>query len=333
MIKELFNKETFVSNNVDKTSKKHSLILTIITAVLYVFAAFCMFNFIYAMCDVVGSFVSGSPDAAIRDILRSLPIFLSFVATYNLLALAHNFRRNVSKEIRNKSLKYNSIAAISLAGVIIVTAFINLFRGAYDNLIEGYPSPLYPLDSILYSLFIIAVGILSLVYSKKWEEKHPYLGVNRSPSAEGKEKVVHHIFLVIWTLISLYGLAAFILSPIFIDWIHGHVFFSLMLVLMLILPTIYLLWWEFYYNELKATNRKNNLIPALVGLCVGVIVVGLYCLAYNLDPQAPNLADFTLLAIDYTASVNATALLYSACNLIVPFVAVIKAIIANKKSK
>lgn len=333
MIKDLFNKDLFVSSGCDKKAKTQSLIVTLVVAFLYACCAFCMFNFIYLICNVVGSIVSGSPECAVRDFIRSSPILLILIATFNLLVSAHNFRRNVSTEIRNKMLMRNSISAIVIAGLTIVLILIFFILGKYDSLIDGYPSYLYPLDAIIFSLLIIGFATISILYVKKFEEKHPYVGVNRAPSTKGKLRALRPIFETIWALAALYGLAAFIFSPVYIDWIHGHVFFSIMLVIMFVLPTVYYLWWEFYYNELKAENHKINLIPSIVGLCIGVLTVGLYCLAYNLDPQAPNLADFALLAVDYTASVNATALIYSACNIIIPLVALIKCLIEIKRNK
>jgi len=331
MIKDIFNRDHFTYSGFDAKAKKQSSIVTIALIVTFIIAALCTFNFFYALCDVIGSIVSGSPDCALRDLLRSLPILFTLLGLAHIFISLHYTHRNVSDEKRTKGINYNSIASIVFGGGTILYVVIGTIAGIYSSLVTGYPSALYPLDSLLGGLLILAVGILFLLWNKKYQEKLPYVVPNRANTAKGVEKGFHHFFVAIWVICALYGLAAVINSTYIVDWTHGHVFYSIMLVIMFALPVFYLLIWEFYYNELKEENRKNMLVVAIAGAVLSIVVVGLYALAYNLDPQAPDLACFGILAVDYTASVNAATLIYTICNIAVPVTALAKALIVYKK--
>ena len=331
MIKKLFNRDNFVATGIDKKSKIHLLIITATLVATFVVTAFCAFDFIYVLCDVVGSVVSGSADVGIRDLIRSLPILFTLIGSSNIFVMFHYIYRNVSNEKRSRGVMYNSIASICLGVITIAYIVIGTITGVYSKLVTGYPSVLYPLDSLLGGLLIIAVGVLFLLWNVKYQEKLPYVGPNMPKGVKGVEKPFHHVLLGLWIACALYGLSAVVHSTYIVDWTHGHVFYSVMLVIMFALPVLYLMTWEFYYNQLKEENRKNLLFVAICGLCLSIVVVGLYALAYNLDPQAPDLACFGILPVDYTASINAATYIYSVCNLAVPAMVLIKALIIYKK--
>lgn len=331
MIKDIFNRDHFTYSGFDAKAKKQSLVVTIAMIVVFIIAALCTFNFFYVICDVIGSIVSGSPDCAIRDLVRSLPILLTLLGLVHIFVSLHYTHRNVSDEKRTKGISYNSIASIVFGGATILYVIVGAIAGVYSSLVTGYPSILYPLDALLGGLLIVAIGVLSLLWNKKFQSKFPYLVPNRANTAKGVEKLFHHFFVGIWTLVALYGLSAVINSTYIVDWTHGHVFYSVMLVLMFALPVFYLMIWEFYYNELKEENRNDMLLVSISGIALSVVIVGLYALAYNLDPQAPDLACFGILPVDYTASVNAGTYIYGIANLVIPVTALIKALIANKK--
>ena len=61
----------------ENKSKKQALIVTILLIVLFVLSAFTFMNALYCLSDCIASTVSASADIAIRDALRSVPVFLS----------------------------------------------------------------------------------------------------------------------------------------------------------------------------------------------------------------------------------------------------------------
>ena len=74
-MKKFFSKENFLFSSFDKDQKKQSLIISLALIVFFVFSAYTFLNAMYAFADCIGSIVCGSMDAALRDALRSLPIF------------------------------------------------------------------------------------------------------------------------------------------------------------------------------------------------------------------------------------------------------------------
>ena len=105
VMKKLFSKDNFVTPTFDKKQYKQSLITNCLLVVFFIISAFTFLNMLYAFVDVIGSIVSGSIDVAIKDLLRSVPIFLCFFMSCWTLLLLHGYYRNASDERRKKSLK------------------------------------------------------------------------------------------------------------------------------------------------------------------------------------------------------------------------------------
>lgn len=330
-MKKFFNKDSFILSSFDKKQKIQSLIVSLLLIVLYVFAAYTFFNALYAFVDIIGSIVSGSPDMAIRDLTRSLPIMLScFMAIWGLL-LVHALFRNVSEEKRRRSLKKNAIALLAFAGVNLIYIIVGLIIGKFHSLLEGAPSPLYPLDSIIFSLVYVCLAVCSLIYLAKLEAKIPYEVPSRGPIVT-KARGLYCTFMSFWMLISLFSFGGFTLGLFYYDFMHEYVFYGIALLLVYLVNVIFLAVWELYYNELKEDNKKSFLLPlAIVGLVVSIISVALYMISLGSSLDAPSNAGFGILPIAFTASVNIATLVVVFTPLIVSIVALIKGIRARKK--
>ena len=330
-MKKFFSKESFSLSEFDKKQRLQSLIVSIAIMVFFLFSAFTFFNAMYAFADCVGSIVSSSTDAALRDALRSLPLFLSCFMSIWALLLCHAFFRNVNEENRSKSLKKNAIALLAFAAVNFVAIIVMLIAGKFHSLVEGAPSPLYPLDSILYSLVYVALGVFALLYPKKFQEKLPYEVPSRGPVVS-KARGLYCTFMSFWMLIAIYSLAAFLIGLFIIDFCHGYFFFSFALILVYFINWVYLAVWEFYYNELKEEKKKEFLLPlAICGLVVALIVVALYMIALGTNLDAPSNAGFGILPVAFAASVNIATLIIVFTPVIVSVVALIKGLLARKK--
>lgn len=328
----LFSKENFVFSQFDKQQKRQSLIVSLVMMLLFVFAGFIFLNLLYCFADFVGSIVSGSPDVAIQDLLRSLPIYLSFFMTLWSMLLLHGFFRNVSEERRMKSLYKNAIAVLCFAGINVVYIVVMLIAGKYLSIVEGSPSPWFPLDALLYSLPFIAGGILALLYGKKWAEKKPYLVPSRGPIVK-KARFVYCLFVTLWMLIALFGFAGFATGLFIVDFRH-YAFYGIALLLVYFVPCFFLVVWEFFYNELSEEKRKEFLLPiALCGLVISLTVIAIYFVALATNIDAPSNMGFGVFPIAFTASVNIATLVVVATPLIVSIVALIKGIIARKQAK
>ena len=331
-MKKFFDKDNFITSTFNGNQKKQSLIVSIALIVFFVFSAYTFFNAMYAFADCIGSIVSGSADAALRDASRSLPLFLSCFMSIWALLLCHGLFRNVDDVKRVKSIKKNAFALLAFAAVNFVAIIVMLIMGKFHSLVEGSPSPLFPLDSILYSLVFVALGVFALLYLKKFQEKLPYEVPSRGPVVK-KARGLYCTFMSFWMLIAIFSFAAFTIGLFIQDFVNGYLFFSIALLLVYFVNCLFLAVWEFYYNELKEEKRKEFLFPlALCGLIVSVLVAVLYFVGLGVNLDGPSNAGFGILPVAFAASVNIATMIVVATPLIVSVVALIKGLLLRKKA-
>lgn len=331
VMKDLFNKENFLFPGFDKKQRLQSLIVFGLLAILFIFSAFTFVNMLFAFTDAAGSIVSGSIDVALKGLYRSVPLFLSFFMTFWSLLLVHAFFRNVSEKKRMRSLKKNSIAVIAFAGICILFVLIGLITGEYSSIVEGSPSPLFPLDAVLYSIVFLALGLLVLIRGRKFLEKHPYVVPSRGPIVT-RARFVYCFFVAIWSLFAVYSFATFFFGLFIIDFIHGYLAFSIALLLVYLLNACFLMAWEFYYNEVKAEKKKDVLLPlAIVGLVISVAIAIFYFVALGLNLDGPSNVGFGVLPIAFAASANIATILTIATPIIVSVTALIKGAVMRKR--
>ena len=329
-MKKLFDKENFVLSACEGKARKQSIILSILVCFFFVVSAFIFFDALYCFSDIIGSIVSGSADVAIHDLLRSLPIFLTLFMTLWTLLLLHGFYRNVSDERRIRSLKKNAIAILCFAGVNIIYVLTGLISGTYLSLVEGSPSAIFPLDTMLYSLIFIAIGVLALVYYKKGQEKFAFVGPSRGPIVT-RGRFGYCLVVTLWMLVALFGFSGFFTGLFVIDFIHGHVFYGFALIFVYLVNFVFIAFWEFYYNQLKPEKRKELLLPlAIAGLILAAVAELLYFVSLGLDLDAPSNMGFGVLPVAFAASVNIATLLVVETPFIVGVVALIKGIVMRR---
>lgn len=330
-MKKFFSKENFLLSDFDKKQKIQSLIVSLVVIVLFLLSAFTFFNAFYGFVDCIGSIVSGSADVAIKDITRSLPLILTvFMSIWGLL-LAHALFRNASDERRMKSLKKNAFALIGFAVINVIAIIVMLAIGKIHSLVEGAPSPLFPLDTILYSLIYVAIAVFALIYPKKLQEKIPYVIPNRGQIVT-KARGLYCTFVSFWMLIAIFSCAAFIEGLFIVDFIHGYFFYSFAILLVFLVNTLFMAVWEFYYNELKDEKKKEFLLPlAIAGLVVAVLTAIIYIVALTMNLDGPSNVGFGILPVAFAASVNIATLLVVFTPVIVSVVALIKGLLIRKK--
>ena len=286
---------------------------------------------LYAFADAVGSIVSGSVDVAIKDLLRSIPLFLSFFMSLWTLLLLHASFRRVNDEKWHKSLFKDAICLLAFAGANILYVIIGLIAGKYSSLVEGSPSPLFPLDSILYSLVFIAIGVLVILYVKKYEAKLPYMVHTRGEIVK-KARGLYCTFVTFWMLIALFGFSGGLFSIFIYDFAHEYAFYGIAVILIYCLSPILLGFWEFYYNELTEEKKKELLLPiSIISLGVSVLFTVLYVVALSTNMDAPSNAGFGMFPVAFAASVNIATLIVVFTPLIVSVTALIKGILKRKK--
>ena len=327
---KLFDKENFLPSTFDQKQKKQSLFVSLMMVLFFIVSAFTFFNMLYGFADFVGSIVSGSVDVAIRDLLRSLPLFLTFfMSLWTLLLLHATFRNN---DRRLKSTFKNAICLIAFGGVNILYVLIMRIAGKYLSLVEGSPSPFYPLDSMLFSLLFIAFGVFAIMYLKKLQEKMPYVAPQRGEIVK-KARGLYCTFVTFWVLIALFGFSAGVFSIFIYDFMHEYAFYGIATILIYMLSPLFLGFWQFYYNELKEEKKKELLLPiSIIGVALSVVFIALYMIALSTNMDAPSNAGFGMFPVAFAASVNIATLIVVFTPLIVSVTALIKGLILRKKA-
>ena len=328
---KMFEKGNFLCFAPDKKQRLHSAMASACLIIFFVLSAFTFMNFLYCLADCAGSIVCASADVALKDALRSMPIFLSFFLSLGGLLTAHAFYRNESPERLKKSVMKHSFIVIAIGAVIIIYTIIMRIAGRYLSLVEGAPSPLYPLDAVLYAVFFIALGVCAVLYVKKYSDKFPYTGPSRAPTVK-KARFIYNVGLTLWLLVSLYGFCGFFYSFFMVDFSHGYLFYTLAAMLVSLAALCSIAVWEFYYNNLKAEKRGELLLPlSIVSLGASVIVAIIYFVALRLNLDGPSNVGFGLLPIAFAANVNITILIVVITPVVVSVTALIKGLTTRKK--
>ena len=330
-MKKLFDKSNFTLSSFDEKQKRQSLILSILVIVSFVIAAFVEMDALYAFSDIVGCFVSSSPDVAIKDALRSIPLFLSFFIAIWTIVLFHTSFRRTDEEKWRKKLVRNAYTLIGFGAANIIYVIVGLIIGKFYSLVEGAPSPLYPLDTVLYSLFVIALGVAHILYIKKYEAKYPFVVPVRSETVK-KVRIVYCIPLVVYLLIALFGFSGGTYSIFIYDFAHEYAFYGVGVVLAYLSSPLILGVWEFYYNELKEEKKKELLLPlSLISTGVSVLFAAIYFISLATDLDAPANAGFGMLPVAFAASVNIATLIVVFLPVIFSLVAVVKGLLLKLK--
>ncbi len=247
-----------------------------------------------------------------------------------LLMLHATFRRT-DEEKWLKSVFRKGVVVLSLAVVNIIYVIVGLIVGKYSSIVEGSPSPIYPLDSVIYSVVFIAIGVFAILYAKKLHTKLPYTVPVRGEIVK-KARPVYCIFVTLWMLISLFGFAAGTLSIFIYDFQHEFAFYGVAVVLIYLLSPLMVGFWEFYYNELKEEKKKEMLLPlSLISLGVSVVLIALYFISLGTGLDAPSNAGFGMFPVGFAASVNIAMLVVVFTPLIVSVKMLINGLIIRKK--
>ena len=332
-MKKFFDKNSFSLAGFDQGQKRQSFVVAILLVLFFVISSFTFLNMLYAFSDAVGSIVSGSMDVALKDFLRSLPLFLCFFMSCWGLLLVHASFRRVNDEKWHKSLFKDAICLIAFAGVNILYVIIGLIIGKYSSLVEGSPSPLYPLDSVLYSLLFIAIGVGVILYLKKFEANRPYLVPARGPVVK-KCRGLYCTFVTFWMLIAFFGFSAGLYSIFIYDFAHEYAFYGIAVVLIYLLSPIQLGLWELYYNELTEEKKKEFLLPlGILSTGVSALFLILYMVALSTNMDAPSNAGFGMFPVAFAASVNIATLIVVFTPLIVSITALVKGLVIKFKKQ
>lgn len=331
VMKNRSDKGGSVFSGLDPRCRKQAVAVMLAVCLFFVLCAFTFMNFLYCLSDCIGSIVCGSADIALRDALRSMPIFLSFLMTLSGLMTAHTFYRNEDPRVLLRRAVKHAMAGLTLGVVILVYVICGLVTGRYEALTEGAPSALYPLDSMLYSLPYIALGIATVVYFSKTPKELLYQGPCRAPIPK-RCRLLRCFFRTIWLLIGLYGFCGFFYSFFIVDFTQGYLPYIAAVMLVSLVSFLTVAVWELYYNNLTEQRRRAvTLKLALISLAVSCASAVFYFIALGKNLDGPSNVGFGILPVAYSSGFNFATLLVVATPLIVSLTALIKGI--SRRSK
>ena len=328
----VMNNTADLEGRLDRKQVKQNLVVTAAVTLFFILSAFTFMNFLYCLSDCVGSIVCASPDVALRDAIRSCPIFLSFFLSLSGLMTAHAFYRNESPGILRKKAKKHAVIGIVLGVIVIVYVIVMLITGRYLSIVEGAPSRFYPLDAVIYAAAFTALGIAVLVYLKKAGDGR-FVGPCRAPVWK-KCRGLRSFFRTFWLLFGLYGFCRFFYSFFIVDFKNGYVPYSVAMMCVSFVAFVSPPVWELFFNNMTEEKRKKATLPfglVYLVLSVGAAVFYFITLKNNLD--GPSNVGFGLLPIAFSASVNIATLLVVATPIIVSVTVVIKGIFRRIKAK
>ena len=320
VMKTLFDRRSVLSG-LDARQKKQAGAVMLGVAVCFAFSAFTFMDFLYCLSDCIGSVVCGGLDIALRDALRSLPVFLSFFLSLSGLLGAHAFYRNEGGDILRKRAKSCAVFAVVLGAVIAFYVLAMRIAGRYLSLTEGGPSRLYPLDALLYAMLYIACGASVLAHLKRSPD---FAGPCRAPIPR-RGKVVRYVFRFLWLLIALYGFCGFFFGLFILDFSAGYVPYTLAFLLVSLVAFLSIAVWELYYNNLTEAARRAVTLPlALVSLAVSLATAATYFFTLKHNLEGPANVGFGVLPVAMSAGVNLATLLVVLTPLIVSVAAIVK---------
>ena len=303
--------------------KKQHAFYTILSVLLFLVGSVTFFEALYEFCNMVGAIVSGCPSQAIVELKRVLPLQLTAATEVYLAVWTFNAYRTGEQGKRVRSFRRNGIITMVLGALITCYVIAGLITGQYARLVEGFPSPLFPLDAAIGGLLLVGAGFLAGQYAKVVESSPVYV----SCGVRGGFKLFH----VISYLIALHSAAACVYGLYVMDWSHGMVAYNIVLWLNYFTAFAMAICYRFVYAETAAADKKKtgrNL--AICFLVVNVILFVLYIVIGNRYNEAPNLNAYGILPVEFTSSFNAFLVLMGLNNIVAPLVATLKGLFKKK---
>lgn len=291
---------------------------TWLTIIFWIPGAWTLWEFVYELSHMIGAIVCRDAAYAVYELLRMLPMTLCMICFLFSSAFLHNAYTARDLKTRSYNFKAMSFFDIIVAIIGIIYTVCGLITGRYISLVEGFPTILYPLDTILLSLLFIFFGLWAFKYSEYLRFKGSDL-----PYSECKFKPllrnIGRVFCFLSFLVTTCAFAASVYGPFILDFRHGYIIFNILLWLNYFTAFFMFLCYRFIYckksNEDKPACLKKFSLSFLI---INAVLMALYLITVQNCPEAPAQNAFGLFPVDFTASANVFHLIYGANNILVP---------------
>lgn len=325
-------KHIYKHATLNKQAKHESLQYWILTGVLlfvYMCAAVAFFENLREICNILGAIVEKSPWQAKTHFVRDLPnLFFNFGVMY-LLSFVFRLFRSPDVETQHFLVKKGSITLICFGGAAFLSLLIQLLTGNF-SLIEGHPTPLYPLDLLLATLFMIGLGVTLLVLYPKYHFLDALVG--KAPKYSVKRQVGRAILGTIYMMVAVFAFVG-IISPLFmLNYDRSAALFTIALIMTFLSILSGLAVYQFIYPRLKDEDKDNCQFFANINLLfLDIIATMFYLLAIYQNPNVSYEVANSILVIDFTASKNAYPYIFGLALYVPLIVSAVKLALRKKK--
>ena len=320
----LFAKENRIAATLSDSGKTEHRMYSLAAAALFLLTAFLLWEFVYEFCNMIGSVVSGSPEQALVELLRVLPLVLLTVDCLCLSVHLQRARFAPSAKARVRQWARLGRSAVVLGILVVLAILCGEFTGGYETLIEGNPTPWFPLDVCLGGVLSIMFGHFTALRKEQIADRASELPFD-SKESSGFRAGLGRVLRVLCYMAGLCGFAACVFSTYVMDWRHGYLFFNVVLVLNYFTAFAMVFLYRFGYQELKSELAPSAGRKLALGfLVINAALLVLYFVAVEIQNEAPNQNAFGILPIEFTASFQAFPFIYGINNIAAPLVALLK---------
>lgn len=280
-------------------------------ALLFLLASLATFTCVASLANVVGS-----TDMPIK---RMGPYYLSVLALIYSVFLIHLVLFPKSEAKLKLTLKVSSIVMAALAFLSALLIVINLASHEYSSFVSGVVTPLFPLDSFLWDLGLIALGVYLAIKGFRFSSKTTRVYY---PYSHGMvRKIFGSFFRGFYLLIALY-LTGAALTFIFIANYGSATWWAMLgLWLLMLVPCATLIYHDFFYKKPEGHSNEENRKIALIVLGGGLLLTFYFLLALLLRRNFIVEDATSLFLFDYMKSWNAAPYIVSLMANVPPLVA------------
>ena len=306
-----------------ENKNRTKLFYTVLSSALFLAASFTLWNFLYKMCNLIGSIVEGVPAQTFEELKSVFPLMLGEFFFVVIGTGVFDIYRAGSSERRSAVFERMGIKSILIGGIISIYVIMGILAKLYARPVEGYPTLFFPLDIAFGGIIIIIFGILCRKYSTR--QNTEYCGIY----IKGNFRFFHNLSY----LVSLCGFAACVYGIFCMDWSHGAIFYNIMLLLNYFTAFLMFVIYRFVYAEAEEEKRGSIAIKyGVIFLVLNIILFALYSLSVDIYNEAPCQNAFSILPVSFTASISGFTVIYALNNICAPLAALIFGIKTKKQN-
>ena len=305
-----------------------------LSVIAFIPGAFALWEINYELWNMIGSVASGSPDMALTEALRMVPLYMAGAALILFLVYTNGAYRAKNEKARIRKWLAGGTVTVILGVITAAYVVIGVVLGEYGELIEGYVSPLYPLDMLLAGVVFIGIGFLSIHYAAVLRRKPSALPYVTDKGLFGLRLCTFGCLRALGLAMAMIGFAASVWGIFVLDFTHGYLMYSIVLWLNYFTAFAMYFAYKYIFCETKPEIRGTAAVKlGAIFLIVNVVLFALHLVTVQIWNEAPNVAAFGILPADFLSSMNVFAVAYGLNNILTPIVAIARGLVMEKKNR